>query len=581
MQGKQSGVQFMVRGGVLAVSSEEVDGEAEVEVQLYAELIAAESSRIQSFRARGIGRRSAAGFDLDGLLTSADLRSSSFRRTALGKALSNAIGQLSDSIHGAIASPPGDQVAELDTDTEAEPTEADVAEDEEAVDQEELIADEDSDIGDEPIDEEQAEYTAEDDEDLQQLIAQAQVLLDDGWSLSSEDLDTLSETLERLQTALDSKTSLLQSGEDTGETELEFAEVSEELRSLLSSLSEEETYAEADPESYEEPSEERRGLLEGLNDILGQTNNAIQQIQQIHSSLAGTPGYAEESADYPPDSEEFPAEEEYSEPSEGETESAEAFSESESEAAWEEEAGSPYQEPLEEVSGVVTESGEPVEGVTVIDSETGVSATTDSEGYYTLKGVPGGRVAKLMVADQGKQVAVGSANLARGAAGIADFELQRGAATPASSKIIPYTVPIKAGKTNRANTGMVRGVVRSAKGKPVPRALVQLEGLGVARTDSKGQYVFKNVPAGVHQLKVRKGSSLLQSQQVKVEPRKASMSQTQLAAGTVPKRMGQSLVVRGTGTILRGVVSDGRRPIGRAKVTLVPKEVDESGLNHM
>ena len=116
---------------------------------------------------------------------------------------------------------------------------------------------------------------------------------------------------------------------------------------------------------------------------------------------------------------------------------------------------------------------------------------------------------------------------------------------------------------------MVRGVVRSAQGKPVPRALVQLEGLGVARTDSKGQYIFKNVPAGVHQLKVRKGSSLLQSQQVKVEPRKASMSQTQLAAGTVPKRMGQSLVVRGSGTNLRGVVSDGGRPIGKAKVTLV------------
>ena len=554
----------MVRGGVLAVSSEEQDGEAEVRVQLYAELINANSSRIQSFRARGIGRQSAAGFDLDGLLASADWRSSSFRRTALGKALSNAIEQLSESVHEAIASPADDQVAEVHTDTDAEPSEADVAEDEETVGDEDLTADEDADIGDkeESIDEEEAEYVAQNDEDLQQLIAQAQVLLDEGWSLSSEDLDTLSETLERLQTALDSKASRLQSGEDAAEAELEIAEVSEELRSLLSSLSEEETYAEADPESYEEPSEERRGLLKGLNDILGQTNNAIQQIQEIHSAFAGTPGYADDSADYPPDSEEFPADEEYSEP-------AEAFGESESEEGWEEEEGAPYEEPLEEVSGVITESGEPVEGVTVIDSETGASATTDSEGYYTLKGIPGGRVAKLMMADQGKKVAVGNVNLARGGAGIADFELQRRAAAPARSKIIPYAVPVKAGMSNRANTGMVRGVVRSAKGKPVPRALVQLEGLGVARTDSKGQYVFKNVPAGIHQLKVRKGSSLLQSQQVKVEPRKASISQTQLATGTVPKRMGQSLVVRGTGTILRGVVSDGRRPIGKAKVTLV------------
>ena len=90
VQGKQSGVQFMVRGGLLAVSSEEVDGEAEVRVQLYAELINAESTRIQSFRARGIGRQPAPGFDLDGLLATADLRSSSFRKTALGKALSNA-----------------------------------------------------------------------------------------------------------------------------------------------------------------------------------------------------------------------------------------------------------------------------------------------------------------------------------------------------------------------------------------------------------------------------------------------------------------------------------------------------------
>ena len=142
MQGKQSGVQFMVRGGVLAVTSEEADGEAEVRVQLYAELINAESSRIQSYRAGGIGRQSAAGFDLDGLLASADLRSCSFRRTALGKALSNAIGQLSESVHEAIASPLEDQVAEVDTDTDAEPTEADVAEDEEAVGEEELIVDE-------------------------------------------------------------------------------------------------------------------------------------------------------------------------------------------------------------------------------------------------------------------------------------------------------------------------------------------------------------------------------------------------------------------------------------------------------
>ena len=568
VQGKQSGVQFMVRGGLLAVSSEEVDGEAEVRVQLYAELINADSTRIQSFRARGIGRQPAPGFDLDGLLATADLRSSSFRKTALGKALSSAIEQLSTSVHEAIASPLENQVAE--TDPGAQPTEDDTFEDEEAESEEEL-ADEDSDIGaeEEPLDEEAAEYTAENDEDLQQLIAQAQVLLDDAFSLSSEDLDTLTGTVERLQTALDSKVELLQSGEDTGEAEQEIAQVSEELRSLRSSLSEEETYAEADPESYEEPSEERRGLLESLNDILGQTNNAIQQVQQIHSSLAGTPGYADTSAEYPPDSEEFPAEEEYSEPSEGETESAEAFDESESEEGLQEEEGTPYQEPLEEVSGVITESGEPAEGVTVIDSETGVSAITDSEGYYTLKGVPGGRVAKLMVADEGKQVAMGHVNLAKGAAGIADFELQPGAAAPANSKIIPYAVPVKAGKNNRANTGTVRGVVRSAQGKPVPRALVQLEGLGVARTDSKGQYIFKNVPAGVHQLKIRKGSSLLQSQQVKVEPRQATLSQTQLAAGTVPKRMGQSLVARGTGTILRGVISDGQRPIGKAKVTLV------------
>jgi protocatechuate 3,4-dioxygenase beta subunit len=118
----------------------------------------------------------------------------------------------------------------------------------------------------------------------------------------------------------------------------------------------------------------------------------------------------------------------------------------------------------------------------------------------------------------------------------------------------------------------MEGVVRDGQGRPVPRALVSLRGVAVARTDSQGRYAFIGVPAGAHQMTIYRPGLQAQSSQVEIVAHRTSESNVKLAPHDPSVRPQPGPVIRssGTGTALQGVVvGKGRQPLAGAKVTLL------------
>lgn len=482
--GKQQGVNFVVRGGLLSLIPESVGDELKVTIQVYADIISVETSSIQSVRAEGSGTEKGRTREI---------------------ALSNAVDQLATSIYEVIVSPRPD-------------VQADPAQIQETV-------------------------QAEADEELQQLIAQAEELLSNSSAVSAENLTSLTEALEGLKAALASKANLLEQAQDTTDADEEIATQKQALQAAVSTIAEQISSGDLSAPEGQPVSVEKKNALALLNEILGETSNFLQKIQEMRATLRA----AHEESAYTPPSETNVAGEVVKPPEE------------------------PTEEVVEEVSGVVTEEGEPVEGVTVTEVESGASATTDSNGSYVLNGIVAGKLAKLVVNKEGKQIAAAQIDLPRGHPAVADFELKPkpGRASGPALKIIPSTVAVKG---RHQNTGALSGIVRDPQGRPVARALVHLANLAVARTDSRGQYVFLNVPAGTHRLTVHKGGLRLKSGQVQVAPKQINRSPLQFAsADRIPKKQNQQpVVVRGAGTVLRGVViDDEKRPIAGAKITVI------------
>jgi protocatechuate 3,4-dioxygenase beta subunit len=491
--GKQHGVKFIVRGGLLAASDEKSRGETTAAIQLYADIVSVETLSIRSVRAAGNSAKK-------------------------GQALSNAIEQLAESIHQAIVSSMSEPTAS-DEPTQDTGGEANRPDDSKDVD------------------------TAEADEELQQLIAQAESLVTDGGMGNTERLASLSQSLAALKAALESKATLLEDGKDPAPADQQIAQQKEKLQGSLSSLAESEMPDAPDaPDTQDQqPSGEKKNMLARIGEYAGETLNIIQKIQEIRAALRGANANSEQTETSGPD----PTVE----------------------------APLSTEESTEEISGVVTEMGEPVAGVTVTEPESGVKAETDSNGSYALPGIPAGRLAKLVLAKGGKQMATGQIDLARGRSSIADFELKpqtAGASQPAL-RILPSIVRLVRAKTGDGNVGMLKGVVKDAQGRPAARALVLL-GRAIARTDSQGQYAFLNVRPGAHQIIVHRSGSRPRTEMVQVAARKSSESKIQfVAADKIPRVSNrQSLLVRGTGNVLRGVVVDPmKRPLAGAKVTVV------------
>ena len=509
--GKQQGVKFVLRGGLLSLAAEKAGEETKITARLYAEIISVETGAVSSVRAEGAGTQRGAPFGAGVKWDSINLADGQFPDTALGRALAGAVQQLAAAVHAAIASPAaGEQSLPSSDATQAENAAA-----------------------------------ADSDEELRQLVAQAEALLSSG-AAGTESLNALKQVLGGLKIALESKASLLAQAQDTAPADQEIAARRQELEAAVSGMTLEVSSAEAAGAEAQQPAGEKKSLLSGINEYMGEALSILQKIQEMRATFRGVG----EEASY----------------AEGDPAYAGG------------EQGAPVEEATEEISGVITDEGEAVEGVVVTEEESGVSATTDANGSYSLQGIPAGRLATLTLKKSGKKVATSQVDLLRGRPALADFELKpkaAGAASTSPLRISPSTVVVKAAKAQGGGgVGVLKGSVRDAQGRSVPRALVTLKNLAAARTDSRGGYTFLNVPAGAHQLTVYKSGVRLKSERVEVAAKKTRELKTAFAPGdTVAKGMARpSVVLRGVGTVLRGAVVDNERhPLPGARVTLLAR----------
>jgi len=505
--GKQNGVKFVIRGGLLSLTSQKAG--QEVIAQLYAEIISIDTGTIVStLRAGGVPTQAGGGEPLAAI----DLTSNQFRSSVAGRALADAIVQLAELSHQALTAP-----ASTTTQTTVEASNVDDA-----------LA----------TSQAEAAQAAEADAELQQLIAQAEAILSDGTNVSTESIRTVSESLEALKSALASKASLMEKGEDTTQVDEELATRKQTLQTAVAQVTAEvSASSETASSGVEQPSGEKKGLLSSVDEFAAQALSILQKIQEIRSTVLGV----EESVA-------------------GESDSANY-------------EGSPIEEPASEANGVVLdENGNPVEGANVSDQESGAETATDSNGVYDLKGLVSGKIAKLLVM-KGQMKMSAQADIWPGHPAILDFQFKSKFAKGKLSgfAVLPSTVLINSSKSQVSTRGILRGVVQDSLGRPVPRALVALKGLGVARTNSQGQYTFLNVPSGAHQLIINQNGLKPKSAPVQVVPQKSNDAKVQFSSAdslAKPSTKG-SLTLRQAGSQLEGTVVDNDNyPIAGAKVSV-------------
>ncbi len=514
--GKQRGLKFVVRGGVLAVTAS--DGGGATIAQVYAEVVSVESGEMRGVRAEGEG-------------------------AGAGAALNAAIEKLAEEVYRAIVSPSGEaasaaQSSSASSESDQSPTTAGAGESEAT-----------------SASEAEASSAAEADEELQQLIAQSESLASSGAG-SAESLGALNRALEGLKNALASKAARLEQGQGTASADAAVSARRQELETVVSRLNEEAAAAvetgSAGATEEQQSSGEKKKLTTSINDFMGESLSILQKIQEMRSILRGA-GEEQSSTGG-----------EAGEESSAGVETGEAVGES-----------APAEEVTEEVSGVVTENGEPVEGVSVTEPESGQSAVTGPDGAYTLKGVPAGRMSNLVLSKGGAKMATARLDLPRGRAAVADFDLkQRSSAGVAASplRIVPSMVIVKRSTASAGDAGTLKGIVRDAQGQPLARTLVTLKGLAVARTDSAGRYIFLNVPAGAHQLTIYRSGLRPKTERVQVAAKKSSETRIAFASAdkTSVEQNRPRLIARGAGTLLRGNVHDqDDRPLSGAKVSVV------------
>jgi len=534
--GKEQGVDFLVRGGLLAISAANIDNGVQVSVELYAEIISSEFNTVKSVRASGVGAQRVVYPSSKVPWEAIDLAGGEFQYSAPGLAIINAVEQLAGAVHEAVVSPIEEQVMPAEP---MAPQETAPAPDSEDAQQTGEVA---------------SQTGVVNDEELQQLISQAEELTYNS-TVSPEKLTTLSQALEKLKGFLNSKVSLMEQGEDTSGIDQDIYGQKEQLRQIIAQVTEEVSSDRQTTEGSQDSqftTGEKKNLLAGIGGYLDDSLNIIQKIQELRATLKGDSGTAQGEA----------------------AAAADAAAETETETAAD--SAPAIEESGEEVSGVVTEGGEPVEGVTVTDPETGVTATTDSSGFYNLGKIPAGRFPELVVSKGGKTLAMGKLDLAPGRSAVADWELKSkfsSSKTP-TLRVMPSLLNVSAGKPGVSiiGTGTIKGVVLDVTGKPMPRVLVKLGNMGSVRTNSRGEYVFLRVPPGTYQVTVMQGGFIKKSQQVGVAARGSSVQTIRFTPRDiiVKQPVLPALIVRGTATDLWGKVSDEKdHPLAGAKVTII------------
>jgi protocatechuate 3,4-dioxygenase beta subunit len=512
--GKQHGVKFVVRGGLLAVTTENAGAETKIGVQLYASITSVESASDNNVRAEGSGTQKGPV----GELSSVDLKSAGFRGSALDQALSAATAQLASSIHEAIAASASTTAT---TERVTPDSSAGTAETE-------------------------AAQAAAADQELQQLIAQAESTLAGNPNSSTENITALRKALEGLNSALAAKASRLQENKDTAAADQEVATRKQEMQTALANLTAEASASDTSAQ-IQQPSGEKKSLLARIGDFAGEATSLLQKIQELRSAVRSLREDQSVNQDAPQD------------------------------------PGAQTEQATGEVTGTVTEDGNPVEGAVVSTQEAGASATTDINGLYTLKDLTPGTLVQLTVTKNGRMIGRGQVDVLGGRAAIADFQVpsRPDGRIPVNALpgVLSSTIVGNRARTPALSTGTLKGVVRDAAGRPVPFALVQLPGVGMARTNAQGQYSFVNVPVGIHQLTVRQSGMKPKSFKVTVAPQTSVEAGTQFVAADTIARSRQSLIQVSAKTVLRGTVLDSQtHPLAGAKISVSQAETTVSVL---
>jgi protocatechuate 3,4-dioxygenase beta subunit len=303
----------------------------------------------------------------------------------------------------------------------------------------------------------------------------------------------------------------------------------------------------------QQPGGEKKSLLARIGDFAGEATSLLQKIQELRSTLRSLreDDSANQGAPQDPASPQDP--------------------------------GAQTEETTGEVTGTVTQDGNPVEGAIVTGQEAGGSVTTDINGLFNLKGLTPGRLVQLTVAKNGRVIGRGQVEVLGGRAAIADFQTTSRAdgriPVNAMPGVLTSTIVGNRARTPGLSTGTLKGVVRDAIGRPVPFALVQLSDAGMARTNAQGQYSFVNVPVGIHQLTVRHSGMKPKSSQVTVAAQTSVEARTQFAAADTITRDRQSLIQVSARTVLRGTVLDNQtHPLAGAKISVIQSETTVSVL---
>jgi protocatechuate 3,4-dioxygenase beta subunit len=580
--GKQYGVRFIIRGGLLAVTTENRGTEMLTTVQLYATILSVEDSKTTNVRGEGTATQKGATPGSAQLKSADAAGSSEFKNSSVGLALASAAGQLATAIYQTVTGTSTD--ASLSNPQPKNPSGADALNSDPA-----KAAAGDSTAAD--------ASNADGDADLQQLIAQAEQVISSG-SGSTESLNALSQALAGLKSALAQKANLLQQNnqEDAAKLDDQIATRREELRAAVSKITEDASNSNSLPTTPQQSDPQRKSLLASISEVMGDALNIIQKIQEIRAAsrgagqdsagLSNSQTAASQQADgtvgtQPTDPTTSSSKQtdldRSAQGKDGRTgqQIGDGSSQQTNDSS---RAGSeqPVQSPdTTEVTGVVTDNGKPVAGATVTEPVSGLTTTTAGDGSYTLAGIATGKLARLQVAKSGKQIAAGQILIAKGRATVADFPVGKStiSASVAAIRMAPSVVLLNSDKNGK--TGVVSGVVQDAQGKPAAHALVSLGSLAVARTDSAGKYEFHNVPEGSHQVTVHQGGSKPQIAQVQVAAAKTVITKIQVTPadkikGSTSKNVTTAAgpgIGPGASALLRGrVFDDERRGVPGARV---------------
>ncbi len=257
--GRQNAVQFVVRGGLLALT---VGDQSNVTARLYAEVISVESGTVTVVNAEGTGTGSGATTPGAIQWEAIDLNGASFASSAPGAAIAAAIQSLATSLHQTIASGPSVENSAAGT---AEPAPS-------------------ADTADPVVSAETA--AAEADDELRQLITQAEEIVANEAG-DTDRLKPVNSALQKLKAALTSKASLMESGGDVTAVDQEIAAAKTEMQSALTVVTEQAASPSANPEEATAPTGEKKSLLGTIDQRAGEALSLLQKIQELRTAFKG------------------------------------------------------------------------------------------------------------------------------------------------------------------------------------------------------------------------------------------------------------------------------------------------------